>query len=286
MDERQRQEYLEAMGIPVWVSRTRPRPQQASSYPDNVVTDADAEIDGQSTPGKANPPRVDDVPEPPPWVIDESIPAQEQQVTGSFEDMGSDTADRRETIGAMDWEPLREAVLSCTSCSLHASRTQAVFGVGNPDAQWMIIGEAPGADEDRLGEPFVGRAGKLLDKMLQAVGVDRSRVFIANVLKCRPPNNRDPIGEESGACRPYLERQIELVSPRLILSVGRVSAQNLLECDTAVGRLRGRIHRFGRAGIPLVVTYHPAYLLRRPIEKRKAWEDLKLAMSALEPPEG
>jgi len=221
--------------------------------------------------------------EPPPWVLEESAPAADEPLAADVPQDPSGTPDTRaQTIAVMDWEPLREAVRSCTTCDLHRTRTQAVFGVGNPDADCMIIGEAPGADEDRIGEPFVGRAGKLLDKMLQAIGLDRSKVFIANVLKCRPPQNRDPFGEESSACRPYLERQIELIKPRIILSVGRISAQNLLDCDTAVGRLRGQVHRFGKVGIPLVVTYHPAYLLRRPIEKRKGWEDLKLAMSVLE----
>ena len=178
----------------------------------------------------------------------------------------------------MDWEALREAVASCTRCPLCETRTQTVFGVGNPDADWMIIGEAPGAEEDRRGEPFVGRAGKLLDEMLKAVGQGRDRAFIANILKCRPPNNRDPKPEESAACRGYLERQIELVDPKIILAVGRIAAQLLLETDAPVGRLRGSIHRLGN--IPLVVTYHPAYLLRSPTQKRKAWDDLCLAKRA------
>lgn len=176
---------------------------------------------------------------------------------------------------ALDWEALRACVAACTECGLHAGRTQTVFGVGNPDADWMIIGEAPGAEEDRRGEPFVGRAGKLLDEMLRAAGQSREKVFIANVLKCRPPNNRDPRPEEAAACRGYLDRQIELVAPRIIVAVGRIAAQQLLETDTPVGRLRGRVHRLG--DVPLIVTYHPAYLLRSPAQKRKAWEDLCLA---------
>jgi uracil-DNA glycosylase len=179
----------------------------------------------------------------------------------------------------MDWQALREAVASCTRCPLCETRTQTVFGVGYPDADWMIIGEAPGAEEDRRGEPFVGRAGKLLDEMLRAVGQGRDRAFIANILKCRPPNNRDPKPEESAACRGYLERQIELVGPKIILAVGRIAAQLLLETDAPVGRLRGSIHRLGN--VPLVVTYHPAYLLRSPTQKRKAWDDLCLARRAL-----
>lgn len=177
----------------------------------------------------------------------------------------------------LDWEPLREMVAACTRCELHATRTQTVFGVGNRGARWMFIGEAPGAEEDRQGEPFVGRAGQLLTSMLKALGFRREDVYIANVLKCRPPGNRDPRPEEARACRGYLERQIELVSPTLIVAVGRIAAQNLLATDTPLGKLRGRVHALGVRGWPLVVTYHPAYLLRSPGEKRKAWQDLLFA---------
>lgn len=180
-------------------------------------------------------------------------------------------------ITTLDWEPLRERVLVCTKCALHKGRTQAVFGVGNRKAQWLIIGEAPGADEDRQGEPFVGRAGKLLNNMLLAVGLRREEVYIANIVKCRPPNNRDPQLEEAQSCEPYLQRQIALIQPQLILALGRIAAQNLLKTSEAVGALRGKRLRYGDAGIPLVVTYHPAYLLRSPREKRKAWLDLQLA---------
>ena len=175
----------------------------------------------------------------------------------------------------LDWTVLRDTVAACTRCKLHKSRTQTVFGVGNPNADWMIIGEAPGAEEDRRGEPFVGRAGKLLDEMLQAAGQGRESVFIANILKCRPPNNRDPEPAESAECRKYLERQIELVQPKIILAVGRIAAHLLLETDTPVGRLRGTTHYLDKT--PLIVTYHPAYLLRSPSQKRKSWDDLCLA---------
>ncbi len=175
----------------------------------------------------------------------------------------------------LDWTELRDTVAACTRCKLHESRTQTVFGVGNPNADWMIIGEAPGAEEDRRGEPFVGRAGKLLDEMLQAVGQGRDSVFIANILKCRPPNNRDPEPAESAECRGYLERQIELVQPKIILAVGRIAAHLLLETDTPVGRLRGTTHFLDKT--PLIVTYHPAYLLRSPSQKRKSWDDLCFA---------
>ena len=178
----------------------------------------------------------------------------------------------------LDWDELRTAVSGCTRCRLHETRTQTVFGVGNPAADWLIIGEAPGAEEDRRGEPFVGRAGRLLDEMLRAIGEARSSVFIANVLKCRPPNHRDPKPDESAACRTYLERQIELINPRIILAVGRIAAQQLLATDAPVGRMRGKVHRLG--DVPLIVTYHPAYLLRSPTQKRKSWDDLCLAMAA------
>jgi uracil-DNA glycosylase len=179
------------------------------------------------------------------------------------------------------WAELERAVRSCTLCPLHRTRTQGVFGVGNRNAQWMVIGEAPGADEDRQGEPFVGRAGQLLNSMLKAIGLQREQVFIANILKSRPPGNRDPKPEEVRACLPYLFRQIELVNPQLILCVGRIAAQTLLETDTPIGKLRGQLHRIA-GNRPMIVTYHPAYLLRSPGEKRKSWADLLLALRTLE----
>lgn len=180
-------------------------------------------------------------------------------------------------VEGLDWSALEAAVAGCTRCGLACRRTRTVFGVGDRNAAWLVVGEAPGAEEDRRGEPFVGRAGQLLNAMLAAVGLAREQVYIANVLKCRPPDNRDPTPEESASCWPYLERQIALLAPRLILCVGRVAAQSLLGNTTPLGRLRGQPWRYGPAGIPLVVTYHPAYLLRSPAEKRKAWEDLLLA---------
>lgn len=176
-----------------------------------------------------------------------------------------------------DWNALRARVAACTRCALSATRTQTVFGVGNPQAEWLIVGEAPGADEDRQGEPFVGRAGQLLNAMLHALGLARAEVYIANVLKCRPPGNRDPSPAESAECLPYLERQIALLKPKILLAVGRIAAQNLLRTDSSLSRLRGRVHAFGEARVPLVATYHPAYLLRSPAFKRQAWEDLKFA---------
>jgi len=176
-----------------------------------------------------------------------------------------------------DWEHLRARVAACTRCALSQTRTQTVFGAGSRQAQWLIVGEAPGAEEDRQGEPFVGRAGQLLNSMLRAIGMAREQVYIANVLKCRPPGNRDPSASECASCLPYLERQIELLNPRIMLAVGRIAAQNLLHVDAPLARLRQQEHRFGKSRVPLLVTYHPAYLLRSPADKRKAWEDLKLA---------
>lgn len=179
---------------------------------------------------------------------------------------------------SLEWDALQQQVAACTRCDLHRSRTQTVFGVGSRTAEWLVIGEAPGAEEDARGEPFVGRAGKLLDNMLAAINLDRTKnVYIANILKCRPPNNRDPQSGEVAQCEPYLQQQIALLRPRLILAVGRIAAQNLLKTDTPLARLRGRVHRYGEAQTPLIVTYHPAYLLRTPGDKRKAWEDLQLA---------
>jgi DNA polymerase len=174
------------------------------------------------------------------------------------------------------WEQLADAVAHCTACRLHQTRTQGVLGVGDRNADWLIIGEAPGADEDAQGEPFVGQAGKLLDAMLAAINLQRgNNVYITNVLKSRPPGNRDPEPDEVAACRPYLLAQIELIQPKLILALGRIAAQSLLDTDEAVGRLRGQVHQF--QNVPLVVTYHPAYLLRKLPDKARAWEDLCLA---------
>lgn len=186
------------------------------------------------------------------------------------------------TVSTLDWEPLRLTVAACMLCGLHETRTQTVFGVGNPDADWVFIGEAPGAEEDKQGKPFVGRAGHLLDNMLGAMQLQREDVFIANILKCRPPQNRDPQPEESRACRAYLQRQIDLLKPKIVVVLGRIAAQNLLQTDTPIGKLRGREYVYEDTDIPLVVTYHPAYLLRKPSEKRKSWDDLRLAMRLMQ----
>jgi DNA polymerase len=178
------------------------------------------------------------------------------------------------------WTEIRQLVPACTACGLHKTRTQTVLGVGDENADWMLIGEAPGAEEDRLGEPFVGQAGRLLDHMLAAIGLKRGEnVYIANVLKCRPPGNRNPEPEEVARCSPFLERQIELVGPKLIVAMGRFAAQTLLNTDASIASLRGRVHAY--AGVPLIVTYHPAYLLRNLPDKAKAWADLVFARKTI-----
>ena len=245
--EHQRRAYLQALGIDVWLPR------------DAAETPAAAETTAAERPAA-------------------ETPAAETPATGTTATETTAAVEQPSAAG-LNWEALRETVSNCQLCPLHESRTQTVFGVGNLDADWMIIGEAPGAEEDRRGEPFVGRAGQLLDEMLRAVGQPREKVFIANILKCRPPHNRDPEAVEAAACRAYLERQIALVKPKIILAVGKVATQYLLASDAPVGQMRGSVHHY--ADIPVVVTYHPAYLLRSPAQKSKSWDDLCLAIHAL-----
>ncbi len=182
----------------------------------------------------------------------------------------------------LGWAELRRRVAACVRCGLHATRTNTVFGIGDEAADWLFIGEAPGEQEDAQGEPFVGKSGQLLTSMIAALGYTRQQVFIANILKCRPPENRDPQPQEVGHCMPYLARQVALIQPKIIVCVGRIAAQNLLGVDTPIGKLRGQVHRFRDSGIPVVVTYHPSYLLRSPSQKRVAWDDLKLARRTYE----
>jgi len=185
---------------------------------------------------------------------------------------------RPDGLDTMDWPALQQTVATCEACGLCSGRRQTVFGVGHAQAQWMVVGEAPGEQEDRQGEPFVGRAGQLLDRMLAALGLTRSeadasqQVYIANVIKCRPPGNRNPTPEEVAQCEPFLLRQVQLVQPRLILAMGRFAVQSLLRTQEPIGKLRGRVHDYN--GVPLIVTYHPAYLLRNPADKALVWDDL------------
>lgn len=183
------------------------------------------------------------------------------------------TPSAREATAFLSWEDLQQKVAQCTACSLHCGRTQTVFGVGNRQAELVIIGEAPGFYEDQQGEPFVGRAGQLLNSMLKAIQLDRSKVYIANILKCRPPNNRDPQPDEVTACTPFLKNQLELLQPKLLLAVGRIAAHYLLNTKQALAQLRGRTHQYGNNQTPLIVSYHPAYLLRNPRDKAGAWQD-------------
>jgi uracil-DNA glycosylase family 4 len=253
MDADLRRRYLGAMGVRVW----RLRGELAG-------------VDAQATDGLG-----DDV--PPSSAVIEGVsemaaPSPSRRPDPStVEPIGRPD---RAAVDAMGWDDLRAAVAACQACSLWQTRTQTVFGVGHREADLMIIGEAPGADEDRQGEPFVGRAGQLLNLMLAAIGLDRSRVYIANILKCRPPGNRDPLPEETLRCQPFLLQQIALIRPRVLLSVGRISAQTLLRTDTPISRLRGKWYEFGPDKTPLMVTYHPAYLLRSPEQKGRAWQDL------------
>ena len=269
LDGGRRNRYLQAIGVDVWVRRpSGVLGELVSAEPlvrtEEPVIAAAADIAAQAAVAGAAGAAAQPA---------EPLYSQQSPVARSPEEPLSQDA-------TAQWEALRTEILSCTKCLLHKSRTQGVVGVGPRRTDWMVIGEAPGAEEDRKGEPFVGRAGHLLDAMLRAIGLDRgTNVYIANVLKSRPPGNRDPKPEEVAACLPYLMRQIALLQPRLMLAVGRIAAQNLLATDMSLGRLRGKVHRFGELNTPLIVTYHPAYLLRTPADKRKAWEDLKFARS-------
>ena len=260
MDSR-RLAYLRALDVDVWERRDGIRPEPAPVSSDVIASDVIA---------------LDVAPA-------EIVTAKAKEFPAPTVQIAARTSD----VGTLGWDELIAAVKSCERCPLHQTRTQGVFGVGNRSAQWLVIGEAPGADEDRQGEPFVGRAGQLLNSMLKSMGLAREQVFIANILKSRPPNNRDPRPEEVAECIPYLHRQIDLINPRLILCVGRIAAQTLLATDTPIGKLRGKLHHLapmhpGGQSRPMIVTYHPAYLLRSPAEKRKAWGDLVLAMQTFE----
>ncbi len=241
-DPAQRAQYLAALGIEQWVLRHPPASVDAAAPPPKPVAAPPATSAAIAAPTAAAP-----------------------------------TAAAPADVAALDWSALRAVVKDCQRCGLAQTRKQTVFGVGDTQARWLVIGEAPGAEEDARGEPFVGAAGLLLDKMLLAIELPRESVFIANMLKCRPPGNRDPKPEEVACCGPYLQRQIALLKPAIILVVGRIAAQNLLQTDQPLARLRGQVHRYGALNTPLIVTYHPAYLLRTPGDKRKAWDDLKFA---------
>ena len=212
--------------------------------------------------------------------VSESQETRNEKRATSNESLVTGSGDRRALIMRMAWPEIKARVASCTDCPLHAKRNQAVFGVGDEHADWLFVGEGPGADEDAQGEPFVGQAGKLLDNTLAAVQLKRgTNVYIANILKCHPPGNRNPEPHEALQCEPYLHRQIELIRPKLIIALGKVAAANLLASDASVASMRGKVHQY--RGIPLIVTYHPAYLLRTLPDEAKAWVDLCFAVRTM-----
>lgn len=278
-----RREYLAALRLETWAVRGTAAP----TSPPRAAAPADSPADMPRQPVAAQRAAMPDAGATPNAAAapDAGVAPNAATVPGAGAAPGAATvpdagAARDVSAGreaGLDWPDLQARVAACRRCTLCNTRTQTVFGVGNQRAEWLIVGEAPGAEEDRRGEPFVGRAGQLLNSMLRAIGLTREQVYIANVLKCRPPGNRDPTASEAAECLPYLEQQIALLKPKVLLAVGRIAAQNLLHTDLTLGRLRQQVHRFGLSQVPLVATYHPAYLLRTPADKRKAWEDLKFA---------
>jgi len=246
MREALRQQYLQAMGIQLWESRVQPQVVEVHTLPDDEVELIAAP---QTEPGPV------------------SIPSGDML---------------RDHPVLPDWSAFQTSVENCQQCALHESRVFPVPGVGDTSARLMLVGEAPGAEEDRKGEPFVGRAGQLLNEMLLSMGYSRQQVYITNLIKCRPPNNRDPRVDEVAACESFLRQQIQWIQPTLIVALGRFAAQNLLKTDASLGQLRGQLHTCQGFDIPVLVTYHPAYLLRKPLEKRKTWHDLHRVMECLQ----
>lgn len=263
MQSQRRARLLKALDLEVWTRRGAPQAVEASTaslLDAPSMADYDQpEADVLLAPSPRTPaPRPAPRPQPPPLLLVAPEPTAPPYVAPA------------------DWDGLAAAVASCTRCKLCKTRTKTVFGIGPHDASLLVIGEGPGADEDQRGEPFVGKAGKLLDEMLNSIGRARaSNAYIANVVKCRPPGNRDPESDEVAACRPFLDRQIELIQPKLILALGRIAAQRLLGSDAPLSKLRGPLHAYSPAQTPVLISYHPAYLLRSPGEKAKSWLDLK-----------
>ena len=245
--DNKRNQYLQAMGITVWRSQRKGNSDPLSSSRLNAAEKSETSSVSSIT------------------ALPNTVEQNENKLT---------------LFGEEDWTDLAQQVAGCTACGLHATRKQTVFGTGSHSASWLVIGEAPGASEDQQGKPFVGRAGQLLTEMLRALGLSRDEVFIANMLKCRPPQNRDPRPVEVDACERFLRQQVDMLKPKIILAAGRIAAQNLLKTDAPLARLRGKVHHYRE--IPVVVVYHPAYLLRSPLEKRKAWGDLLLARETIE----
>jgi DNA polymerase len=286
---------LETLGLaPIWVRRGARTATASVETPSGG--DRGAPIPATAVAGPAVAAREATKPVPP---VEPTVRAQADPKEAAFDDVDlagadvsppaafaemppavwarkGDTDASEPGVAALDWEALEARVAACQRCRLCERRTKTVFGVGDREADWMLIGEGPGENEDKQGEPFVGQAGKLLDSMLHALELARGRnVYIANVVKCRPPGNRNPEPDEVASCEPYLQRQVELVKPKLIVALGRVAAQNLLKTDASISALRGRVHRY--ENVPVIVTYHPAYLLRSLTDKAKAWVDLCLA---------
>jgi len=264
MDARQ-QQYLSAMGINAWERRDLATEVAPVPSPASEVIDSSAS--------------VAEVVSIKPPAAEESVAlvkVSEPSVNPVVEEEALIVAP---TTAAGDWEGLQQQVDACQQCGLYKTRMNAVLGSGNRQAQWMLIGDAPGADEDKSRQPFAGEHGLLLNAMLQAVGLSRNAVYLSNTLKCRPPNNRTPKAEEVSACSAYLQRQIELLQPKLIFVVGEVTAQALLDSPLPLAELRGRIHHYGEQQIPLIVSHPPTHLLRTPLDKRDSWQDLQLAMS-------
>ena len=262
-----REQLIEAMGLgPVWKLR---------HTGDAEVPPVEGVADAAPTPARPDPPaRLTERTGAPVRSVPARSTAPAPVAAPSLD------PEREQRILQMDWTQLREAVASCKACNLCSTRRQTVFGVGDQQAEWMLVGEAPGAEEDARGEPFVGQAGQLLDNMLAALEMERGKnVYIANVLKCRPPGNRNPEPGEVARCSPHLVRQVALVQPRLILAMGRFAAQALLETEASIASLRGKVHRY--QGVPVIVTYHPAYLLRNLPDKAKSWQDLLFARRTL-----
>ena len=276
--------HLDAIGIPVWVRRRAARAARQAEVPRATAGTGAAGAPAVHAPAPAVHAPAPTVHAPAP-AAHAQVPADHAQVPADHAQVPAAHAQVPAAHAQVPADQVLEAidaqVRACRKCVLHRTRTHTVFGVGRPDAACMFIGEAPGADEDARGEPFVGRAGKLLDAMLAAIDLGRGDVYIANIVKCRPPRNRDPHADEITACSGYLKRQIEAVSPRLLVAAGRVAAQSLLSTMKSIGHLRGRTYRYGEDRLPVLVMYHPAYFLRSPLEKRKAWDDLVRLRSML-----
>lgn len=264
--------YLNAMGIPVWVSRERvvekTGVEQSFGQQGEGVAGSKDSTDASPYSNSAS-----DIIEELNGVTPLSKKTKNQSSNKSSPAVVTPVKD----LSSLDWQALQQAVKSCQQCELHKNRTNTVFGMGHQQADWMIIGDAPASLDDQQGQPFVDQAGQLLTNMLRAIGLKRNEVYISNLLKCRPPNNREPGIQETTSCHAYLQRQIELIQPKIILVFGQVAAQKLLKTNEPLARLRGKLHQLPDTDISLVVTYHPAYLLKKTTDKRKAWEDLKLA---------